>query len=130
MARAQALSPGFRISHTSLLPHIDLEGTRPVDLAKRMGISKQAVGQLVRELEEMGMVERHPDPSDGRAWRVFFSQKGRDGLLQGLEVLRRMQGEIEEALGGPRMARLLEDLQCLQSYLEEKKESGTESPRV
>lgn len=129
VARAQALSPGFRISHTSLLPHIDLEGTRAVDLSKRLGISKQAVGQLVRELEEMGMVERRPDPSDGRAWLVVFSEKGREGLLDGLEVLRRMQTEIEEALGGARVVRLLEDLQCLQTYLESQKASGTESLR-
>ncbi len=120
VARAQALSPGFRIAHTSLLPHIDLGGTRMVELAKRLGVSKQAVGQLVRELEKMGMLERHPDPSDGRAWLVCFSEKGRQGLLTGLDLLHRMQLEMEEALGAPRMARLLEDLHCLQTYLEAK----------
>lgn len=118
VARAQALSPGVRVSHTSLLPHIDLEGTRLVELAKRLGISKQAVGQLVQELEKMGMVERHPDPEDGRAWRVCFSERGRQGLLQGLQQLRQLQLEMEEALGTERIARLLEDLQCLQGYLE------------
>lgn len=118
VARAQALSPGLRISHTSLLPHIDLAGTRLVELSKRLGISKQAVGQLVQELEEMGMVERHPDPADGRAWRVCFSEQGRRGLLQGLDQLRQMQLDMEAALGAQRMSRLLEDLQCLQAYLE------------
>lgn len=125
VARAQALTPGLRTSHTSLLPHIDLEGTRLTELSRRLGISKQAVGQLVQELEEMGMVERHPDPSDGRAWRVCFSERGRQGLLQGLEQLRALQSEMEAALGSPRMSRLVEDLSCLHNYLEAKSASGS-----
>lgn len=124
VARAQELSPGLRTSHTSLLPHIDLEGTRLTELSRRLGISKQAVGQLVQELEEMGMVERLPDPSDGRAWRVCFSERGRQGLLRGLEQLRAMQNEMEGALGVPRMRRLVEDLTCLQAYLEAKGAPG------
>lgn len=118
--RAQAVGAGLRVSHTSLFPHIDLEGTRLVELARRLGISKQAVGQLVQELEEMGMLERHPDPVDGRAWLVRFSQQGRQALLLGLAQLRQLQQEMEAALGVARVARMLDDLAQLQDYLEAK----------
>ncbi|MEO2006862.1 MAG: hypothetical protein ABGY41_22515, partial [Candidatus Poribacteria bacterium] len=37
-----------------LFPHIDFEGIRLTVLAARLGISKQAVGQLVGELQSMG----------------------------------------------------------------------------
>ena len=47
----------IRPSHTALLPHIDLEGTRLTVLAERLGVSKQATSQLVGDMEEMGMVE-------------------------------------------------------------------------
>ena len=63
----------IRPAHTALFPHIDLSGTRQTALARRMGVSKQAVGQLVSELEQMGALERVPDPSDGRARLVRFA---------------------------------------------------------
>lgn len=93
-----------------------------VEVARRAGISKQAVGQLVNELEGMGLLVRRPDPEDGRAWLVSFSATGREALLQGLGQLQAMQDEMQSALGEGRIDRLIEDLSVLQSYLEEKSE--------
>src|SRR5215471_4318646 len=60
-------APRLRRSHTALLPHIDLGGTRISDLAHRLGVSKQAVSELIDDLEAAGVVERLPDPDDARA---------------------------------------------------------------
>src|SRR5215471_3209929 len=60
-------APRLRRSHTALLPHIDLGGTRVSDLAHRLGVSKQAVSELIDDLEAAGVVERLPDPDDARA---------------------------------------------------------------
>ena len=49
---------GIRPSHTALFPHIDVKGTRLTEIAKRAEISKQAVGVLVQEMEEMGSSRR------------------------------------------------------------------------
>ena len=118
--------PRFRVAHTSLFPHIDLEGTRLVDLAQRVGISKQAVGQLVQELEEMGTLTRERDPDDGRAWRVRFSPQGQVALLDGLALLRQLEGEMAESLGGERCQRLIGDLEGLLEILEARREDGSE----
>lgn len=96
----------IRASHTSLFPFIELEGTRLTDLAARVGVSKQATGQLVEELEQMGVLERVPDPADGRAKLVRFSARGRRGLLQGLAMLRRLEGELAARMEGGDMERL------------------------
>jgi len=97
---------GIRASHTSLFPFIELGGTRLTDLAARLGVTKQAAGQLVEDLEQMGVLERAPDPADGRAKLVRFSARGRRGLLEGLAVLRRMEGELSVRLGSGDMERL------------------------
>ena len=97
---------GIRASHTSLFPFIELEGTRLTDLAARLGVSKQAAGQLVEDLEQMGILERAPDPADGRAKLVRFSARGRRGLLEGLAVLRRMEAELSARLASGDMERL------------------------
>jgi DNA-binding MarR family transcriptional regulator len=90
---------GFRATHATLLHHVSPEGTRSGDIAASLGVSKQAVSQLVSELEEMEVVERVPDPTDGRAKLVRFTPKGREGALEGLVVMAEIEREISAALG-------------------------------
>src|SRR4051812_45408676 len=59
-----------------ILQLIPLEGTRQKDLAERALVSKQAIAELVDALETDELVERKPDPSDGRAWLVVRSDLG------------------------------------------------------
>lgn len=110
--------PRIRPAHTSLFPHVDHEGTRLTTLAQRLGISKQAVGQLVDELEQMGALERVPDPSDGRAKLIRFPTKGEGSLLAGLAHLRELEAELGEAIGAQHMAALHEGLTALLGVLE------------
>ena len=95
-----------RLAHTALLPHVDLAGTRLTTLAERLGVSKQAAGQLVDELVELGMLERVPDPNDARAKLVRFSKRGEQTLFDGLEVLRELEDEIRTWVGDSRMIAL------------------------
>ncbi len=102
-ASARGKFPNLRAAHTTLLPHIDLDGTRLSELSRRVGISKQAVGQLVDDLEEFGTCVRKPDPADGRAKLVCFSEAGKRHLLDGLALLRQLEGDLASELGERRM---------------------------
>ncbi len=117
--RAQSGLP-VRAAHTTLLPHIDFAGTRLTVLAQRVGVSKQAVHQLVLEMEAMGTLERVQDPTDGRARLIRFTEAGRRGLLVGLGVLGSVRSEAAEALGEERLERLQGDLVALLDWLEER----------
>jgi DNA-binding MarR family transcriptional regulator len=109
--------PRLRRAHTSLLPHVDLEGTRITDLAERLGISKQAVSQLVDDLEGMGVMARVPDPEDARARRVVFTELGREALLDGLTVLRSMEQELTQAVGSRNIVQLRRALLAILGHL-------------
>ncbi len=104
--KSQKQGMPVRASHTTLFPHIDLEGTRISTLAERVGISKQAVSELVEDLDEMGVVEKVPDPSDGRAKLVVFTKAGRKGILDGLELLQDVEAELSARLGKRKMLTL------------------------
>lgn len=95
-----SLQTGVRLrpTHTALFPHLDLEGTRLTTLAARMGVSKQAAGQLVEELVSWGVLERVVDPTDRRARKICFAG-GAQALLAGLRVLGEVEQELAEALG-------------------------------
>lgn len=95
--------PPLRRSHTALFPHIDLAGTRLTELARRTGVTKQAVAQLIDELEAWGVVDKRPDPADRRAKLVVFSRRGRRGLLDGLALLQRLEAELAQRIGVPTM---------------------------
>ncbi len=101
--RAGGAPVAIRPAHTSLFPHIDKEGTRLTELARRLGVTKQAVGQLVGDLEQMGMLERVDDPVDGRAKLVRFTDRGLRGIEHGLSVLRGLESQLEHRLGRRRM---------------------------
>jgi DNA-binding MarR family transcriptional regulator len=110
--------PRLRRSHTSLLPHIDLEGTRITDLAERLGVTKQAASQLVDDLEAVGVLAREPDPDDARARRVVFTRLGREGLLEGLALLRDMESELARSIGDESMAGLRRALVAILATLQ------------
>ena len=114
----------LRRSHTSLLPHIDLEGTRVTVLAERLGISKQAVSQLVDDLERLGVLERVPDPDDARARRVVFTKRGRQGLMEGLDVLKELERELTRSIGEAPMSQLRSALVAILRLIE-----GANPPR-
>lgn len=107
----------LRRSHTSLLPHIELDGTRVTDLAERMGVTKQAVSQLVDDLEQLGVLTRVQDPEDARARRVIFTPLGRDGLLEGLSVLRALEQELATKIGAKKMEQMRSALLTILSDL-------------
>lgn len=90
---------GLSLAHTALLPHLDLEGTRITTLAERAGITKQGMGQLVTDLERQGLVSRAPDPADGRATLVSFTDEGWAYLQAAHEVKKEMEAEYAALLG-------------------------------
>ena len=108
-----------RAAHLALFPHIDLDGgTRVTHIAQKLGITKQAVGQLVDDLVGIGIVERRPDPNDGRAKRVCFTEEGKRSMLEGLAHLRTVDAEVAALLGQERMTALHEALITLYDHLE------------
>jgi DNA-binding MarR family transcriptional regulator len=111
-------APRIRPSHTALFPHIALEGTRLTALADAVGVSKQAIGQLVDELEQMGVLERRPDPDDGRARLVIWTARGRAGLLEGLRTLTGLERELRTAIGARNWDQLRASLLALDAHLD------------
>lgn len=109
---------GLGTTHTALLPHVDLGGTRASVLAERAGMTKQAAGQVVRDLERQGYVERRPDPEDGRATLVRFTDAGWGFLRDAGDVKREIEAEYAVLLGEERMRLLYSALNELLDHEE------------
>lgn len=69
------------LGKVGILTHLERDGSlSATDLASRERISHQAVATAVRELEELGLVSRSPDPADGRRMLVTLTGQGRRRL--------------------------------------------------
>ena len=87
----------------ALLPFIDLDGTRSTELARRLGISKQAVGKSIRALEDAGFLKRVDDAADGRAYLISFTESGVDYLLEMHRAIAAVEREYDVDVGADRM---------------------------
>lgn len=96
----------LRPAFTALLGQLDSEGTRLGALAARMGVSRQAVSQLLVPIEAAGFVTRVSDPKDQRGVIVRFTPKGRRTLADAVEVMADIDGELARALGEREVAKL------------------------
>ncbi|MEO0564141.1 MAG: MarR family transcriptional regulator [Chloroflexota bacterium] len=91
--------PDLTPFHTELISNLDVEGTRISILAERAGMSKQAMGQIVSQLEKHGIILRTPDPADGRATLIRFTDTGWDFLRTAYDVKNEIEAEYTAIIG-------------------------------
>jgi DNA-binding MarR family transcriptional regulator len=97
----------IRPSHSvAVFRTIDPEGTRPGELARRAGVTPQAMAEFVRYLEGRGYVERVPDPTDGRARLVRLTPRGREAADAAHVVFAEIEARWKRTLGAKRFAEL------------------------
>jgi DNA-binding MarR family transcriptional regulator len=90
---------GLSLAHTNLLAHLDVGGTRITSLAERVGVSKQAIGNLVGDLEAKGYIRREVDAHDRRAAVITYTAAGRKFLQDAHEVKREIEAAYIATLG-------------------------------
>lgn len=71
------LPPGGYMLLTWVAEHGPLRASALVD---GLGIDKGAVSRMVQAIVDLGLLERHPDPEDGRASLVSVTALAREGL--------------------------------------------------
>ncbi|MGW2477760.1 MarR family winged helix-turn-helix transcriptional regulator [Streptomyces sp. NPDC001665] len=104
---------GVRFRHGSVFRFIEPEGTRLTVLAERSGLTKQAIAEVVDELERSGYVERTADPRDRRAKLIHLTERGRAAQLAAARILGDMERIWARHFGREgidMMRRILEDI--------------------
>jgi DNA-binding MarR family transcriptional regulator len=70
----------LRESHLQIFGNIGIDGVRLTELAGRAQLGLAATSEMVDNLVQLGYLERHPDPHDGRAKLIFPTARGRQAL--------------------------------------------------
>lgn len=87
------------LGQTNLLRHLDASGMRLGELAVDAGVTKQAVTVGVRGLVARDLVELVPDPEDGRARRVVYTNRGQRLIAAAVTQVVSTEARWREQLG-------------------------------
>ena len=120
-ARLNALA-GKRLARPSvmrLVPFLTREGIRPIELARRLDISKQAVAQALNLLEEEGFITNKPDPTDGRGRLICLTDAGEAAHHLGLKVLGTLETDLASRMDSPSLATTFRGLKAIHRILSE-----------
>lgn len=103
--------PEQKPSYGNVMEQLDhQDGMRLTDLARGAGMAPQSIGELVDQLEDLGMVERRPDPDDRRAKRVYVTEKAREAQTAAFATAMASDEKIAAVIGKERLAQLKSDM--------------------
>ena len=102
--------PDMRPMHGFVFQAIGPGGTTAAQLARRLGVSKQAAGKTIDHLERLGYLERAPDPADARRKAVRLTGRAFDALDRSARLFDGLRARWAEVIGKDRLRALEADL--------------------
>jgi len=107
-----------RVPHTHVTAYIKAEGSRLTELATQARMTLPAMSELVDDLERLGIVERRPDPSDGRAKLICLTDAGWQAMSTGRQAIAEIEADYAELVGAKRFEDAAETLNELLAGLD------------
>jgi len=91
--------PDVKPAHGFLFAILGDQGDRAANLASRAGITRQSMGEVIRDLVDIGILEMVPDPDDGRAKIVRYTPDGKRFASEGYRHLIELEARFEAEFG-------------------------------
>jgi DNA-binding MarR family transcriptional regulator len=91
------------------------DGARPIDLAERANVTKQAMNYIIGELEKLGYMERRSERPGGRRL-VYLTRRGWRVFAAIWTAQRELQAEWAAALGRREFAAFMSGLRRLSGF--------------
>lgn len=115
--------PDVRSAHVQVFRHLDPDGTRSTVLARRVQVTKQTMGRLVKELADSAYVNIVTDPADSRAALVRLTGRGKLFLAYLATTLPDLERAFSQVLGSARLAEFSAATQELLAFAEKRREA-------
>lgn len=85
---------------------------RPADIARQVGVSRQAVHVTINQMVALGILRLADDPDDGRYKSVELTPFGEQMRHDAQDALAAMTATLIDRIGGDRLAALLDTLRA------------------
>jgi DNA-binding MarR family transcriptional regulator len=100
------------------------QGASAGQLVRRLGVTKQATGQLIDTLVARGYLERRPDPSDRRRMLIELTPRGRAAASEVRDGVASVDAELARRLSATELAGLRAGLVALCDIRDELEEES------
>lgn len=105
--------PDLRPAHGYAFQAIGGAGATASEIARRLGVTKQAAGKMVTELEALGYVTRAADAHDARRRPLILTAHGVDALERSAAVFDELRDEWARHAGAAELERAAAALDLL-----------------
>lgn len=105
--------PDLRPAHGYAFQVIGDAGATASELARRLGVTKQAAGKMVTELETLGYITRAADARDARRRPLALTASGVDALERSAAVFDELREEWARRAGTAELERSADALDAL-----------------
>lgn len=92
-------------AYFGLFQYPPIDGMRPTDVAKRLGISKQALNHTLGQLERLGYLQRRCEDGS-RHIVISYTERGWLVLETAIATMRQLEVEWQAQIGKRRFAEL------------------------
>ena len=107
-----------KMAHNSVFGTLHSGGARAADMAARAGIARQSMGEVIRDMVALDLLEMRADPNDGRAKVVDYTEHGLAVAADGFRYLIELDRRLEEEFGAEKYAAAREVLDRLVEVLD------------
>lgn len=101
-------NPDFSRSEGMVIANILLGHKRPSDIARQLGISRQAIHVTIQQMREKGILDLVADPHDGRINQVVMTDLGKKMNDDGVVAMGILWEELAQRLGRERLSKAAE----------------------
>lgn len=97
-------------AQSQIMIHVWNGVTRPIELARNLGISRQAIHRTLQEMARDKLIVLQSDPSDKRAKIVAFNAESTELMRAALRALAGIEDDLAQRLGAIRLHQLISTL--------------------
>ncbi|MBC9798149.1 MarR family winged helix-turn-helix transcriptional regulator [Sinomicrobium weinanense] len=101
---------------------IDREkGTPSTSLGPKMGMEATSLSRILKNMESKGLIERKPNPEDGRSVLICLTELGREKREQSKTVVLKFNEVVQEQVSEEKLRHFFEVIEVINNLIVEKK---------
>jgi DNA-binding MarR family transcriptional regulator len=113
----EASNFGVSMSVGYVLLNIDKEGTPSTKLGPKMGMEPKSLSRTLKNMEDLGLIERKPSKDDKRVALVFLTPLGKEKRSLAREVVLKFNLTLQDKLGEENLEKFFEIMQTINSEI-------------
>ena len=95
------------------LLNIEPEGITSSSLGPKLGMESTSLSRLLKSMEDKKLIERLPNPSDGRSVLIFLTNFGKEKRVDSRAVVLNFNNLIENKLSDVQLKHFFEVTECI-----------------